>query len=236
MDLEAHSGLSARGDKMTIEQQYSRVAQYTLIELTAHVAAILANPLATPDEIAWLRNQDPRGALRHSNCPTELWWELAKYLPQTAQQSILFPLLTLESPERWNALVREQGELWLMKGCDHLSEADQHSFAADCAELILPAFLAERPDDDRPAKAIALHRQIVTDPTLHPAWADACKEAYEAAGACASVAADIAARSASQRSPLNAILEALRVLSWCTEDYAVYLWEGMQNYLSPDVL
>jgi len=59
------------------------------------------NPLASPLAIDLLPTLEQ---LAHPNCPTERWWKLAAFHPEEAQVSPLFPLLTLETPERWTGM------------------------------------------------------------------------------------------------------------------------------------
>ncbi len=71
------------------------------------IREIKEDPLSCGTDIRWLWTQEPISALQHPNCPTDLWWELAVDYPIEAQASLLYPLLTLESPERWEKLVQK---------------------------------------------------------------------------------------------------------------------------------
>lgn len=76
-------------------------------------------------------------------CDTELWWDLASFMPFEAMQSPLFPLLVLESPERWQRLVVGRYYEWIDTGLDRLpSEQDRQQFALDCLARVVPSFEA----------------------------------------------------------------------------------------------
>ena len=126
----------------------------------------------------------PEDAILHPDCPTELWWGLAKDYPLDAMVSVLYPLLTLESPERWTQLEEDNVEKWIELSCKKLAPFQAHLFAADCAERVLAIFEAEYPDDKRPREAIRVRRLFargeVTAENWHAAW-DAALYALEKA-------------------------------------------------------
>jgi len=62
---------------------------------------IQADPQATEEEIRWLSWKDNVAALQHPNCPAPLWWRIAEVHPVEAMASVLYPLMLIESPERW---------------------------------------------------------------------------------------------------------------------------------------
>ena len=53
------------------------------------------------------------GALQDPDCPTDMWWLLAKDYPLEAIQSPLYDLLTLEDPAHWLALEQMYADRWL---------------------------------------------------------------------------------------------------------------------------
>jgi hypothetical protein len=123
------------------------------------IESILADVQATDDELFWLHTQDAKLALAHPNCPAELWWRTAETHPIEAMESPLYPLLTLESPERWVEMERENLRDWIheaTKGLDLSIEFDL--FAADCAEHVLPVFEEIYPEDKRPRAAVNARR------------------------------------------------------------------------------
>ncbi len=73
-------------------------------------------------------------ALRDPECEAESWWALALAYPAEAKASPLFPLLTLETPERWQSLMEVDLGDWLDTEILVLSWKNQHLFAADCEE------------------------------------------------------------------------------------------------------
>ncbi len=120
------------------------------------------NPQAKPDEIVALAKTVPLVALAHPQCPTELWWELAAKHPIEAERSVLFPLLTLENPGRWEGMTRENIEHWIRQYMRTLPPRERRLFAADCAERVLPIFEEANPGDLRPRQSIEMARDWAT--------------------------------------------------------------------------
>jgi len=90
-------------------------------------------------------------------CPVDEWWAIATDYPLEAMVSPLYPLLTLEEPERWLEIEHRNAERWVRSHQTMLSEQDQRRFACDCAERVLD-FWEEAGGDARPRQAIALSR------------------------------------------------------------------------------
>jgi len=118
-------------------------------------------------------------AIAHPDCPAEFWWGLAARHPMAAMASVLYPLLTLESPERWEKLVFDNLGVWVMEACAELSETNQHLFCADVGEHVLPIFEADYPGDPRPRNAIRVHRQYARGEATIEQWREAQQGAYE---------------------------------------------------------
>ena len=131
----------------------------------------------------------------HSPC-TEGWETLLEHLgksPTAAKTcDAPVPLLTvLESNGMDDAL-------WVLDNCinPHICRL----FAADCAERVLHLFESERPDDDRPRKAIEVARNTnATDRERADAGDAARAAAWAAAGAAAGDAARAAAWAAQEK-------------------------------------
>ena len=117
-------------------------------------------------------------ALAHPDCPTELWWGLAKDYPLEAQESVLYPLLTLEDPARWVRLEAECMGLWVLYTCQDLPLQDQLLFCADAGEHVLPIFEAEHPNDLRPREAIRVQRLYARGEATVAQWQAAQEGAY----------------------------------------------------------
>jgi len=124
---------------------------------------ILKDPKASEAELRALLAKYPQAVLENPNCPAALWWELAGKHPFEAMKSSLYPLLTLECPERWATLetahLGDWGD-WLRKGMSQLSEKDLRLFGIECAERVLPLFEKEHPTDKRPRQAIEVARKF----------------------------------------------------------------------------
>jgi hypothetical protein len=84
--------------------------------------------------------------------------------------------------------------LRLVRRVDAIDERTLRHFAADCAEEVLPTFERERPDDDRPRKAIEAARNFAAG-KISAAARDAARAAARDAAA-AGAAAGAAARDA----------------------------------------
>jgi len=141
-------------------------------------------------------------------CPTEEWWRLAAEHPFEAMASPLYPLLTLESPERWVQLERDNLEEWIDDAANRLLYNNQHLFAADCAERALPIYEAQHPNDKRPREAIVARRSYALDEITRREW-----EAYIDAAADATEMAKHASMAALRAAESNdAHSRALRSL------------------------
>jgi len=122
--------------------------------------AISNNPLATEAELYFLSGYDATRALQHPNCPPDLWWKIAAKYPLEAVNSVLYPLLTLEEPERWAELERLCLGGWIRAKEQTLPAKMKRQFNSDCAAHVLPFFAQEHPGDLRPHHAIELARNI----------------------------------------------------------------------------
>ena len=142
-------------------------------------------------------------------CPVEHWWNLAKKHPIEAIKSVLYPLMTLESPDRWHALEQAHIIDWIKIGINRLSAAQQHLFAADCAEQVLPYFEAVYPEDRRPREAIQVHRLFANGGTTPSAWRKAQTASYNAANAANAIATKAWKANQSRYTPaIDALYEA----------------------------
>ncbi len=123
--------------------------------------------------------------LADPECPTDLWWELAAKHPLEAQASVLYPLLTLEAPERWARLESNNVETWLHAAIKQLaadtSQRLAHQlFAADCIERVLPIYEREYPHDVRVRNAIQVRRLFAQGLASFDEWTAAQQEAWRA--------------------------------------------------------
>ena len=96
----------------------------------------------------------------------------------------------------------------------YLSERDQRLFAADCAEHVLGAFEAVRPDDDRPRRAIAAARACARGQIGWDELVAAQTAAWAAAWVAAQAAARAAARAGAQTAAWAAARAAARAAAW----------------------
>ncbi len=99
-----------------------------------------------------------QGALAEAECPAEMWWELAAQYPLEAMQSVLFPLLTLEAPERWAQLELDNAPEWARKATLRLANVPRDLLACDCLERALPIFENVWTKDERPRAALRARR------------------------------------------------------------------------------
>jgi hypothetical protein len=119
------------------------------------IANICDDPRASVSALAWLKEQDPIAALRHPNCPAELWWELAAEYPVEAQESVLYQLVTLENPGRWSKLESDNFKAWITSASDWLTWEQQHLFVADCEEHFLYMY------GDQDTELIAKRKEVI---------------------------------------------------------------------------
>jgi len=141
---------------------------------------IQANPMATADDLAWLREQNPVAALQHPNCPPGMWWELAADYPIEAMSSTLYWMLTLESPERWEQLERGCLFTWMKHAIARLPFRERELFASDCAERVLCLYEREHPNDTRARDAIEARRRYANGQLSQEGWAFFQEEAQNA--------------------------------------------------------
>jgi hypothetical protein len=87
-------------------------------------------------------------------------------------------------------------------------------FAAACAEHVLPIFEKERPNDDRPRRAIKAARAYARGEIDAAAWDAARAAAWAAAGAAAGAAAWDAARAAARAAARKDFNELVRECFW----------------------
>ncbi len=139
---------------------------------------IKANPLATHAELYVLSTVEQ---LQHPNCPVEFWWFEAQEFGMEAEQSVLFPILTLESPERWAYLERNFICRWIEYGLARLGVTQRILFGTDCAERTLPIWEATFPVIDSPRKAVQARRDYANGLIDGPAWYKAKQGANAAA-------------------------------------------------------
>jgi len=213
--------------------------------------SVKQDPMATPAQIEALRKRDPRAAIAHPDCPIELWWDLAKAYPMEAEASLLFPILTLESPERWHVMQRKHIGDWITRAIKAMSVRQGQIFAADCLEHVLPLFTEEYPTDSRPREAMRMRRLRANDHANYTKWiaaryaANACanevshisfqaKDPYAlAATSVAFAAAYEEARPVVTECATAAGTDPSKSEGWLTE--CRWQWQRAQQYLRGEV-
>jgi len=130
-------------------------------------AEIVADPLATAEELRALSNDSPSEVLYHPNCPQKLWWRLASEYPIEAPQTPAGALFLLEEPGRWTELELAYANDWLNggRGVQSLPEPARRLFCCDCAEHVLPLFESRQINLSGPRKAIAIARRYAQGDT-----------------------------------------------------------------------
>ena len=218
---------------------------------------IRANPLASAAALRWLSEEDPRAALQHPNCPVELWWEIAAQHPIVAQESVLYPLLTLERPECWIELEKMHIDAWINHFCDLLSGQEELLLGAEYAERVLPIFERECPNEARPRTAISARRRFAEGKAIEREWTNAriaaqqvnvlypCPSrhaARQAAVATSRISAWAIAQEASEAVAMNTLPDALKIENetWhgneiceaATYAEKQWQWRRLQQYLT----
>jgi hypothetical protein len=206
-------------------------------------AAIIANPLASEDDIRELRNRDPAAAILHPNCPTELWWTLVAEHPLEAEQSVLFPLLTLEAPERWVILEERRRIFWINGVCDRLPIRKQHLFAAECLDRVLYLFEVSCLPEPRPRAAIEARRQYAQGLVTKGRWTAARDAArllakeFKPSTSRDEVATRLVAEATGEDVAKLAVLKAANAVRWSEKkltgnsEEEAWQWRRLKEYL-----
>lgn len=101
---------------------------------------IAADPQATPDEIwelaEWAEEVGQIAAVKHPNCPLDLFYSLAEDWPIEAMQNPSFELILLEDPKRWKTLQRKFVAKWTSQELDRNPKL-AHPFEAWCMRRAL---------------------------------------------------------------------------------------------------
>ncbi len=142
-------------------------------------AQIMADPLASVDEVASLAKDNPLDALNHPNCPADLWWQLAARYPVEALQSPAGTLFLLEDPTKWQTMEEIHIGNWIARYVATLREGAQRLFATDCAERALPVFAKKFANDHRLEHAIQVARAYALEEAGKKNLAEALAAAKE---------------------------------------------------------
>ena len=159
------------------------------------VDRIMADPKASREELLWLAKKSPLDALHHPNSPADLWWDLVPMHPLAAMDSVLYGMMTLEEPGRWEEIQQTHLGAWIGFYCARLSLRQSHLYGAECAERVLPFFHERYPNDARPREAIRIRRLFAEGLATREQWEAASYAADESAGECMSPEASTAARA-----------------------------------------
>lgn len=142
----------------------------------------------------------------HSPCENG-WQKLLNHLGKTKADAEPLSILTI---------IESNGiddALWCLRALPDEYHPAIRLLACDYAERVLPIFERERPDDDRPRRAIETARRHAlgnaTDEELYAARAAAWDAARAAAMAAARAAALAAARDAEQQAQADTLRAAL---------------------------
>ena len=152
--------------------QWRRLAAYVKEEAISSVVgarrSIKSDPQASAERIEDLATKKPLQALAHPNCPKELWWKLAELYPIQAKASVLYDLMTLDEPDRWEEMERTRLKDWIRSHSKLLKTRERRLFGADCAEHVLPNFETQCPGDLRPRRAIEMARLFANGEATKP--------------------------------------------------------------------
>jgi len=94
---------------------------------------------------------------------------------------VLYWMLTLESPERWEKLQRQNIGDWVDQAAKRLPFRERELFTADCAEMVLRIYARAHPNDRRVREAIEARRFFANGQISDEEWADAELQVYDAA-------------------------------------------------------
>jgi len=191
-------------------------------------AAIKVDPLATPEEVQALAEDNPLSALTHPNCPLELWWAIAAAHPAEAEASLLFELMTMEEPSRWGEMEDKNAKDWIITYGSQMSDGDKMRFTLDCAARVLPVFERVYPTDKRPRKAIEETR-IVLDAKGRISDLNRDLDRY-AADAQAATELAKSRRNALAASPRATLTEIAAAAAYYAAQTAQYAVQGSRSY------
>ncbi len=139
---------------------------------------IKENPLASAEDLAWLKSQDPVAALSHPNCPPDIWWALAVDNPIEAIGSMLYPMFMLESPERWAILETKCLSHWVSLTLRKLPNVQAQLFAADCVEHVLPIYETANLNDQTVRESVAQRRSFARGGPIAKFWRAAATSSW----------------------------------------------------------
>ena len=154
--------------------------------------------MTTQNKIRKTRLTTTFNRLRDAGACTDGYRKLAKYLGGVDNYGADTPINLLTILES-NGL---EDTIWCLRATEQNSDKVARLFAADCAEEVLPLFLAVHPDDDRPRLAIEAARAYTRGETGSTAGA--------AAGDAARAAAWVAARAAARAAAVDRQIVILR--------------------------
>ena len=187
--------------------------------------------MATRESLAIRSRKDPvneREEILDPGCGTERWWALASIYPIAAIESVLYPLLTLEAPERWERLQRENIEDWILTAIDHLPEQKKQLFAADCAERVLHLYERECPGDTRVREVIEARRRYALGLTSKEDWVRALWGAESALDAASNVSYDVAHAASISAGAAFWAVEAIRTTM---PSYAAFIFAKQTEHV-----
>ncbi len=94
-------------------------------------------------------------------CPTAIWWEYARYDTLLAMRSPLYPILSLESPDKWTEVMADASfrrQAWDIVWREPFTSRLKYAFWADCIARFVPTYAKLRPKDKRVAQAVDVFR------------------------------------------------------------------------------
>ncbi len=147
-------------------------------------------------------------------CPVDEWWALAAVFPLEAQASVLYPLLTLEAPDRWQRLEAEHVTQWVENGLGSLSWRKQELFAADCVEHVHPIWLERWPKAMGVLNAIEARRQFARDELEDQNWTEARHQVARLVSSNDPVAVQYVVYAAAQPETKQVVAYASLAASW----------------------
>lgn len=144
---------------------------------------IAQNPQASAEEVQFLCRTYPLTALAHPNCPIDLWWILARMHPVEATLSPLYPLVLLESPEKWEQLeknfARRARKAYLEWPDPTLA---QRLWVLDCVARVFPLLerLGVKTHDARHVTRVKREWALQgKDLAKHPSWEQTVQPSWD---------------------------------------------------------
>jgi hypothetical protein len=99
---------------------------------------VLSDPMAKEEDLRKCMTHAPSDVLHHVNCPSSLFFELARNYPIDAVMSPMLAIHVLAMPDGFERLERENASNWVNAWLSQLPLREQETFAIRCIWHVMP--------------------------------------------------------------------------------------------------